>query len=293
MIIIITLIIAVAQAGGWPYVTDYYRASSVEEMHTLIPPPESNFLREITLYSQEVSPPKGVVAQLVSTHEADIIDMAAAMPEAPSFNKLVWTYARAEPATDLSAYPVEFQLYAQGAVKLHQDRSEEASLLFKQLLDLPEGKRQYRSTWAAYMLARTVLNIDEQVSYYNEVIDLVSDGYKDTLGLGTASLRHLARLYFIQERPDKMTVSCMQYFASGGNNSPFCKDLERALKQLIDEDIPEQYADNDIFSNVISIYLASNRFKQAGGWIDILNRRSQNTRGAALLALAAYQRGEF
>ncbi|MBX7257516.1 MAG: tetratricopeptide repeat protein [Candidatus Hydrogenedentes bacterium] len=90
----------------------------------------------------------------------------------------------------LQSIPEEFALYSKGAVAYHQGDKITAVREWKSLLELPAERRHYRSTWAAHMIAKALLQTDpsSSISYYSMVRDLANDGFADSLHLADDSL---------------------------------------------------------------------------------------------------------
>lgn len=92
--------------------------------------------------------------------------------------------------------PREFELYLRGAACYHAGNFQDAIIPSKKLLELPEEMRVYRSTWAAFMIARALHKLDkpEAIAYYEFVRDLARQGVRDPLLLATESLGWQAQL---------------------------------------------------------------------------------------------------
>ena len=85
--------------------------------------------------------------------------------------------------------PGEFADYLRGAVAYHDRKMDDARKAWQGLLDRPEKERKYRSTWAAYMIGRSLVEKDPQASvkWFQKVRELAKAGFADTLGLAAAS----------------------------------------------------------------------------------------------------------
>jgi hypothetical protein len=84
----------------------------------------------------------------------------------------------------LAAIPEEFALYVRGAAAYRNDDAKSAEASWTALLALPESERQYRSTWATYMLGRMFREHDREKSdaFFDRVQALVDSGYADSVG---------------------------------------------------------------------------------------------------------------
>ncbi len=95
----------------------------------------------------------------------------------------------------LQAIPKEFAMYCRGAIAHRKGDKNAAEREWKTLLELPGEERAYRSTWAAYMLAKTALADDPETSerYFAQVEELANAGFHDTLQLAGESYGWQAR----------------------------------------------------------------------------------------------------
>jgi len=91
--------------------------------------------------------------------------------------------------------PVEFDLYMQGAILYYQGRWTEAREKWEEVLGLPAENRRYRSTWAAYMIGKTLIYEDPALAkeWLEQVRDLAREGYADSIGLAASSYNLEAR----------------------------------------------------------------------------------------------------
>jgi hypothetical protein len=85
----------------------------------------------------------------------------------------------------LAAIPKEFAFYVRGAAAYRAGDTKSAKTHWSELLALPEAERQYRSTWAAFMLGRMLRENDrvESDAYFEQVLALVNTGFQDSLNL--------------------------------------------------------------------------------------------------------------
>jgi tetratricopeptide (TPR) repeat protein len=93
-------------------------------------------------------------------------------------------------ATVPDGLPDEFTRYLQGLIAFHQDKAAEAQQAWQALLNLPADQRKHRSTWAAFMLGKSLMvsQPDRAVEYFDMTRKLAADGFTDTLGLAASSL---------------------------------------------------------------------------------------------------------
>ncbi len=90
----------------------------------------------------------------------------------------------------LRLLPEEFALYQEGAVAYRAGRYHEAEQQWRRLLDLPAGKRHYRTTWAWFMLGKVALVVDpaHAAQAFLRVRECAAEGFADSAGLATSSL---------------------------------------------------------------------------------------------------------
>jgi len=120
--------------------------------------------------------------------------------------------------------PGEFAAYHIGALAFNRHKLDEAQKAWEGLLALPAGQRQFRSTWAAFMLGKMAIeakDYDKAVKWFRQVRDLVKAGFQDTLGLASSSLGWEAKCAF--EKSDFETASrlYLEQFASGDVSAVF------------------------------------------------------------------------
>lgn len=95
--------------------------------------------------------------------------------------------------------PPEFADYFEGLIAWHdpavQDK-QPAREAWERLLARPASERRYKSTWAAFMLGKSLERQDPEraAACFQKVRELTRSGFKDTLGLGAASLGLEARV---------------------------------------------------------------------------------------------------
>jgi hypothetical protein len=93
-----------------------------------------------------------------------------------------------EPTEEFSS---EFSLYHRGAVYYSAQDYGGARQVWKELLTLPPEQRQYRSTWATFMLGKTDLaekKYDDAKQWFRQTRELVASKFVDSVGLAAASL---------------------------------------------------------------------------------------------------------
>lgn len=90
----------------------------------------------------------------------------------------------------LSEIPESFSLYLLGAVDYHSKNYAPAKTNFQAVLALEPEKRRVKTVWAAYMLGRTCLALNEPAEArecFKQVRALAAEGFPDPLGLALES----------------------------------------------------------------------------------------------------------
>ena len=251
--------------------------------------PTSHFDADVRVLARTIEPPPGVHARLKSTATGDLEDIRAAMPEADVGVITDWKTARED--LDLTPYPDEFASYIRGVRAMQIGEMDEAAAQWRAVLDLPEDERQWRATWAAYMLPVTTADPNEQIAGYQQVLDLVAQGTPDPLGLAAASLRHRSGLHAGQEQWAASIRDCLMYRAAQGRK--FCNGLaDRAGSALASDDLTPLIED-PLVAELIGIYLTTGRADHADRWLEAVETAKTAVPGADRLAWASYQLGDF
>ena len=103
-----------------------------------------------------------------------------------------------------------------GAIAWHQTNLVAARTEWMALLKRPPAERHYKSTWAAFMLAKSweTEDADEAIKWYRRVRELAQSGFADSLGLAVESLGWEARLEWQQKHyADAIDLYLEQYAA--------------------------------------------------------------------------------
>jgi len=146
---------------------------------------------------------------------------AAQLPERP---------LGADFPADVSDYVEAARLYAIG-------RSEDARSLWKGILEKPEAERRLRSTWAAWMLAKTAPTQGECLEWYRRVAKEAADGSSDVLKLGPAAKAWLAPF---SEDPIAALHDFYEVFRTGKTSVEV--DLRRTAEEMMANADPETLA---------------------------------------------------
>jgi len=281
------------------------------------------------------------------TAEADLADLTAALAgpglSAPRRRKLIGQYAAARqelcsyadrlsewrswsryrrkkrskspppaPAVpDLpEAIPEEFRLYVRGAYAFHGGDRQAAVDLWSRLLELPEKRRRYRSTWAAYMIARVCEadQPDKAVRWFGHVRKLAAAGFADSLGLAAASYGWQGRAELDRKRFARAIDLYLLHRAAGaGSAVPSLRIVAARLLAAGGEHL-EAAAAHAPTRRVVAAHLVSStarwgvrayhgsdeQTKQVAAWLAAVESAGvKDVAGADRLAWAAYQAGEM
>lgn len=100
--------------------------------------------------------------------------------------------------------PDEFSLYLKGVIYYKTGKIDNAIDTWKKIFELPASQKQYRSTWAMYMLGKcTHDQPDIALLCYQKVRQLVRDGFKDSQGLAASSFGQEALVHLKQRQYSK------------------------------------------------------------------------------------------
>jgi hypothetical protein len=111
------------------------------------------------------------------------------------FNKIIKLYKGL-----LGEIPQEFKQYIIGAIHYRLGDLEHAKQQWQSLLQLPTTDRKYRTTWATYMLGKSLALIDAKTSikYFQETQRYANEGFMDTLKLAGELYGHIGKIYYQQ-----------------------------------------------------------------------------------------------
>ncbi|MBI4657429.1 MAG: hypothetical protein HY735_01045 [Verrucomicrobia bacterium] len=118
--------------------------------------------------------------------------------------------------------PGEFADYFRGSVAWHLGKMAEARAAWLALLARPAAERHFKSTWAAFMLAKSweEENHGRAVAYFRQARALAKAGFADTLGLAASSLGWEARLH-LSEKNFAPAIDLYLEHAVSGNPEAF------------------------------------------------------------------------
>jgi tetratricopeptide (TPR) repeat protein len=199
--------------------------------------------------------------------------------------------------------PVEFSEYLRGAILYHQGELEKAREVWLGLLKRPKGERPYRSTWAAFMIGKTLLEDEppKAVEWFQLVRELAEEGFADSLGLASSSLGWEGRAFLNQGKYDEAIELYLAQMATGDRGAFVSLQWTAGAALKASPDVLEKIAKNDTARKVITAYVISRggvynwRFSSplTKRWLEAVEAAEVFVEEADRLALAAYQTGEM
>jgi hypothetical protein len=158
-----------------------------------------------------------------------------------------------------SGLPVEFEDYLRGAIFYHLEQFDQAKAAWEKLLNRPAEQRKYRSTWAAYMIGRILLDDkpQEAIKWFKRVRELADEGFVDSLGLASYSIGWEAQ---VELNLKNYTYALNLYMAqmATGDNSAF-QSLQIVCSRLLKDDlnIQNKVAENSLGRKIVTAYILS------------------------------------
>ena len=101
--------------------------------------------------------------------------------------------------------PKEFALYLEGVIYYRSIQIEKAVQAWQKVLDLPADQRHYKSTWAAYMIAKCNWMTDKEKArfMFRQVRQYACEGFSDNLDLAATSYGDEAGTYYCEDKHEK------------------------------------------------------------------------------------------
>lgn len=152
--------------------------------------------------------------------------------------------------------PAEFDDYLHGAIAWAQGDTNTAVACWKILLARPAEERHYRSTWAAYMIGKALLDTDPEraLKYFKQVRELADKGFSDRLGLAFSSIGWEARA----QLNNKRFLEAMHLYLRQASKDPSAVlSLKFAAADALKSDNLIPLASDPEIQPVITAYLAS------------------------------------
>ncbi|MCC6145613.1 MAG: hypothetical protein IT368_17540 [Candidatus Hydrogenedentes bacterium] len=206
-----------------------------------------------------------------------------------------------EPDTQVVAQlPEEFRLYLEGANAYHSRRYPRAIAAWNALLALPAAERQYRSTWAEFMLGKVYLETDPAaaLAHFEDTRVLAAEGFQDTLALASSSIGWQALAECRLGHYGKAARHYLEQIQVGDQQQQLTATLSLqyvAEKVLDDETIPQQQLNDPVIQAIVAARLTSESSyrDRSQRWVAHLEAQgiTPQPEAAGHLAWAAYQAG--
>jgi hypothetical protein len=219
-------------------------------------------------------------------------------------NEVHLTPTRLDAPDPPAGAPAEFADYLRGAVLFHQGKPKGAREAWLALLARPARSRHYRSTWAALMIGKTLLDSDpdQAIVWFKKTRQLAAGGYADSLGLASASYGWEGRALLNEERFNAAIERYVEQLATGDPRA--LTSLKWASKDILEAEPQhlQKAAKSRAARRVVTAYILSRSasFHEGAGaelsrkWLAAVERARVGTVGDAdRLAWAAYQVGEM
>lgn len=201
--------------------------------------------------------------------------------------------------------PGEFADYLRGAIAYQMDDAGKARAAWEALLARPAAERPRRTTWAAFMLGKTLVKDDPAaaVSWFERTRQLAGQGFADPLGLAEASLGWQARAEMSRGRFDEALKLYLQQEKAGDPTA--LPSIRRACaKALADPKLLQPVARSPEARAVFTAWVLSDWTRKdydgpldtaaARKWLASIQAAGITTAdGADRLAWAAYRAGDF
>ena len=189
----------------------------------------------------------------------------------------------------------EFADYLEGAIAYREKRYGAAVQAWERLLRRPEKERQFRSTWAAFMIGKTYLvsDRDRAVRSFQLTRDLAMRGFRDTLGLAASSLGWEAYSELARDRYAQALILYAEQLRAGDPGAMV--SIRLTCADVLDE--PEaliRVAKNPEARGIFTAWIVSRNPAGRNAWEKALAAADvRDAAGADRLAWAAYLSGDF
>lgn len=219
-----------------------------------------------------------------------------------------WTEdnSAAKPAKIPAGLPPEFAHYLAGAAAWYEDDLAGAGAEWRAVLALPEGERHYRSTWAAYMLGRSVegdFPPEEAQRWFVELRRLAHSGFADSINLVGASYGVEAHWALALQDYARAISLYLDQYATGDESAyaslrvvaaAAAKSDEKQKCEIAREPRARRVLTAWFLARFVSSYDAAPDAAPLRAWTAALAREKvQDVAHADRLAWLAYEAGDF
>ena len=202
--------------------------------------------------------------------------------------------------------PVEFVHYLAGATAWYEKDLEAACVEWRALLALPAGERHYRSTWAAYMLGRSVeedFPPARTQEWFAKVRELAKAGFADSINLVGATYGVEAHWAMALQDYGSAIRLYLEQYAAGDESAYLSLRIAAAAAAASDEKQKGEIAREPRARRVLTAWFLA-RFNSSydvepdlaplRAWTAALAREKvQDVDHADRLAWLAYEAGDF
>jgi tetratricopeptide (TPR) repeat protein len=210
-----------------------------------------------------------------------------------------------EPPPDLgglevpAGLPLEMAVYLEGALAFRRGERDAARAAWERVLALPADQREYRSTWAAFMLGKLALlaehDPDTAIARFHQTRELAAEGFRDALALAAATLGWEARAEWDRGRLPAAFERYAEALVAGD------REAGQSLHQLCaavlggGRERMDRVAGDPLARAVVTAYLGAHpgAFAAAGDWTAAVREAGGQATGAGSIAWTAYRAGRF
>lgn len=203
---------------------------------------------------------------------------------------------RFEPPAIPDQLPAEFTDYLRGAIFYYQRQPEKAREVWLGLLKRPRQQRLYRSTWAAFMTGKTLLEEDpaDAAKWFQLVRELAKEGFVDSLGLASSSLGWEARAALNMEHYAQAIKLYMAQMATGDPTARASLSYTAGKAFRTEQQMLVKLAGNTTTRRVMTAHLLSSSRTTTKKWLEAVEAADVHiVQEADRLAWAAYRVGEM
>jgi len=195
--------------------------------------------------------------------------------------------------------PVEFACYEEGAKAYRQTQYDEAIVQWRRLLKLSKDKRQYRSTWAAFMIGKALQKQEkyaDSIAWFAKTRSLAKAGFLDSLGLAASSYGWQGYAACRLGRYDEALELYVAHLATGDPTAR--NSLVQTARRVLDadENTLNAAASSPVARQLVTAYLLSEFhvwkpwIKRAHSWAHAVDHAgATGFEEAGRIALIAYQ----
>lgn len=203
---------------------------------------------------------------------------------------------RFEPPAMPKQLPAEFADYLRGAIFYYQGQPEKAREAWLGLLKRPRQQRLYRSTWAAFMTGKTLLEEDpaRAAKWFQLVRRLAEEGFVDSLGLASSSLGWEARAELNMAHYVQAIELYVAHMATGDPTARASLSYTAGKAFGTERQMLVKLAGNTTARRVMTAHLLSSSKTTTQKWLDAVEAADvHSVQEADRLAWAAYRIGEM